>query len=98
MTTDVAEMNSKQESVMYAGICLVMLLFSAGGLVYGVMSGLIFARDALFTLDGILLALVCLTIGGVFTLMLLMLALKEGWIKKPGGKQNEGGPDVAPPK
>ena len=82
---------------MYAGLCLLMLLFAAGGLVYGVMSGLIFARDALFTLDGILLTLVCLTIGAVFGLMLLLLAMNEGWIKLPR-KKDAAGSEPEPPK
>ena len=81
-----AQMNSKRESLILALICLVVVLLSLGGLVYGVISGLIFARDVPFTLDGILLALVCLMMGGIFSLMLLVLALKEGWVKLPGKK------------
>lgn len=79
-------MSARKDSLMLAGICLVMILLSAGGLAYGVVSRLIFAPDVLFTLDGILLALVCLTMGGLFTLMLVLLALKEGWVKLPQKK------------
>lgn len=86
MNGEAVNMNAKQDSLIYAGICVVLILLSAAGLVYGFMSELILAPDALFTLDGILLALVCLTMGGLFTLMLAWHAVKEGWIKLPRKK------------
>lgn len=97
MRGEVATMNAKQDSLMHAGICLVMILLSAGGLVYGVMAKLVLAPDAPFTLDGILLSLVCLTTGGLFTLMLAMHAVKEGWIKLPAKKASAGAPASAEP-
>lgn len=90
METNTRAMNQKQESLLHLAICLLMILLSLGGLAYGVASGLILARDALFTLDGILLALVCLTLAATFAALLLNLAVREGWIgrkKSPSGEK-----------
>jgi hypothetical protein len=87
-------MTRKQESLLFAAICVVMILLSAGGLVYGVVARLILAPDAPFSLDGILLALVCLSMGGLFTLMLLVIARKEGWLP---GKKSAPKKDDKPP-
>lgn len=97
METNTQAMNQKQESLIHLGICLLMILLSLGGLAYGVASGLIFARDAIFTLDGILLTLVCLTLAGTFAGLLLNLAVREGWVGRkkstPGEKPpSEGAP------
>ena len=78
--------NRKQDSLLQVGISVLMILFSAAGLVYGFLSELILAPDAPFSLDGILLALICLSVGGLFTLMLAVQAFKEGWIKLPARK------------
>ncbi len=86
MDGEAANMNAKQDNLFYVGICVVMILLSAAGLAYGVVAELIFAPDAPFSLDGILLTLICLTTGGLFTLMLAFHAIKEGWIKLPGKK------------
>jgi len=85
METNTRVMNQKQESLIHLGICLLMILLSLGGLAYGVVSGLILARDAIVTLDGILLVLICLSLAGTFAALLLNLAVREGWIgrKKP---------------
>lgn len=85
-----AAMNPKQESLMLAGICLFMLLLSLGGLAYGVATGLIFASDALFSLDGILLVLICLSILVTFGGLLLNLAMCNGWLRrKPAAKEEK---------
>jgi hypothetical protein len=96
METNTSVMNQKQESLVHLGICLLMILLCIGGLVYGVASGLILARDAIVTLDGILLVLICLTLALTFAGLLLNLALREGWLgrKKPGSSEKsttEGG-------
>ena len=85
METNIATMNPKQESLAHLGICLLMILFSLGGLAYGVKAGLLLAPDAPFTLDGILLALVCLSILMTFAGLLVNIAFCEGWI---GGKKS----------
>jgi len=89
METDTRAMNQKQETLIQLGICLLMIVLSLGGLAYGVVSGLILARDALFTLDGILLALVCLTLAGTFAALLLNLAVREGWVGRKKGASAE---------
>jgi len=89
MDGETANMNTKQDKLVYAGVCVLMILLSAGGLVYGFVSKMILAPDAWFSLDGILLALICLSMGGLFTLMLVVQAFREGWIKLPGKKSPE---------
>ena len=87
MDGEAASMNAKQQdNLIYAGVCVLMILLSAGGLAYGLVSRMILAPDAWFSLDGGLLALICLSMGGLFTLMLAVQAFKEGWIKLPGKK------------
>ncbi len=86
MEGEAANMNAKQDSLFQAGINIFMILLSVGGLAYGVKSRMILAPDAPFTLDGILLTLICLTLGGLFSIMLLVQAVKEGWVKLPGKK------------
>jgi hypothetical protein len=80
METNTSAMNPKQESLAHLGICLLMILLSLGGLAYGVKAGLLLAPDAPFTLDGILLALVCLSILVTFAGLLANIAFREGWI------------------
>ena len=70
-------------------IVTFLILLSLGGLAYGVSSGLILARDAIFTLDGILLVLVCLTLAGTFAALLLNVAVREGWIGKKKDKTDD---------
>ncbi len=62
-------------------ISIVMILVSVLGLVWDFASGLITAG-----VDGILLLLVCLMLGGVFTLQLLYLGYEKRRASSPGGK------------
>ena len=62
-------------------ISVVMILVSILGLVWDFASGLITAG-----VDGIMLLLVCLMIGGVFTLQLLYLGYEKRRASSPGGK------------
>lgn len=78
--TNAPAMKDKQETIIHLGICLLMILLSIGGLAYGVMAGLILAPDALFTLDGILLVLICLSVAGTFAALLLNLVVQAGWV------------------
>lgn len=84
-----AAMNPKQESLMLAAICLFMLLLALGGLAYGVATGLILASDALFTLDGILLVLICLSILVTFGGLLLNVAMRSGWLRRKPAVKDE---------
>ena len=55
-----------------SAISVVMLILSVLGIVWDIASGLITAG-----IDGIFLLLVCLMIGGVFSLQLLYLAYEQ---------------------
>lgn len=94
METNTATMNPKQEVLVHLGICLMMVLLALGGIAYGVASGLILAPDAPFTLDGILLVLVCLAILVTFGGLLANLGFAQGWIgkKKASGEEKTAGP------
>jgi hypothetical protein len=69
-------MERNKEMLMLAGMCVVVILLSLGGLGGVVASGMI--RD----LDGLLLAAVCLSMAGVFSLMLAWLAWDAGWLAR----------------
>ena len=91
MEPEAAPMDAKQESLILAGMCLVVILLCLGGLAWAVVSG------QLLTLDGILLVLTCLLIGGIFTLMLGLLAHSQGWLPKFGRRSAAAPPDSANP-
>ena len=50
------------ETILLLAFCIIMGLIALGVCAYLAVSGL------LFTLDGLLLVLICLTIGGIFVL------------------------------
>jgi hypothetical protein len=72
-------MKSSLTSVTLALICVVVILFSIAGIVAN------FVTRIELNIDGILLLLVCLVMGGLFSLMLFVLAREEGWL--PGRKK-----------
>ena len=72
-----------------AAMCGVVMLLSLAGLSWAVASG------QLRTMDGILLTLVCLLMGGIFSLLLVLQALSEGWIKRSGKKSQDAGSDAS---
>lgn len=62
-------------------ISIVMLILAVLGIVWDIASGLLTAG-----IDGIFLLLVCLMIGGVFSLQLLYLAYERRKASSSGGK------------
>ena len=52
--------------------CIVIILFSLLGLIWDIASGLVTSG-----VDGLLLLLVCLMMGGLFSLQLFLLLLKR---------------------
>ncbi len=78
--TAAAPMKAKQESLILAGVCLVLVLLSLAGLVWAMLPG------QRLTLDGILLTLVCLSTAAIFGLLLALQAVQEGWVKLPSRK------------
>lgn len=71
-----APMDPKREYALLAGICLFVMLLSLAGLVWAFFVGLLWPQ---IDMDGILLALACLTLAGTFKLLLLHLAKQAGW-------------------
>ncbi len=75
---------------MLALMCVIVILFSIAGIVAN------FVTRIELNIDGILLLLVCLVMGGLFFLMLLVLAREEGWL--PTRKKQELPAQAAPAK
>ncbi len=71
LKTTVMSMNRATLSLV--AMCAVVVLLSLAGLLWAVLAGIA------LTLDGILLVLTCLTMGGVFSLMLLLLIKEHNW-------------------
>ena len=57
-------------------ICAMIVLLALVGLAWGFWTGLE------FDIDGLLLLLVCLMMGGLFSLMLLLIAKDAGWLAR----------------
>jgi hypothetical protein len=70
------------------GICVLIVLLSAAGLASVVLTHL----D--LSLDGLLLIMTCLMMGGLFLLMLALIAKEQGWL--PGGHKKEASEAPAP--
>ena len=83
MATEISAnaMTEKSNNLMLAVFCLVVIAFSGAGLAWLAIGGMVTGVDAL------LLAFTCLLMGGMFFLMLVMLARQQGWIR--GGKKSE---------
>jgi hypothetical protein len=69
-------MNPKEGVIELMVICGVVVLLSLGGIVWDVTSRLLFNG-----IDGIMLLLVCLTMGGVFSLFMLAIARSAGMLE-----------------
>jgi hypothetical protein len=77
--------NQKHESMVLAGIQVLVLFVCLAGIVWDLAIGLI------FNLDGLLLLLICLSLSAVFGLSLFLQARKEGWLQRsrpPGPDQS----------
>lgn len=71
-------MGSTRQGLTLAMISLVVIAFSVAGVVAAFV-----ARIAL-DIDGILLIGTCLLMGGLFALMLLLIAREQGWLPARG--------------
>jgi hypothetical protein len=67
-------MEPKKEGLALAGICAVAVLLSLAGLASVFFTGMGLSLDAIF------LVLVCLMMGGLFTLMLLLQLKTAGFL------------------
>ncbi len=75
-----------------AAICVVVVLLSLLGLISDFVSGLIAPH---ITMDGLLLALICLLMGGLFTLMLVLIAKDAGWLDWLPALRKKAAPEAA---
>lgn len=76
---------SQREDLGLAAICLTVILFSVAGIAAALLTGL------LPGLDGLLLVLVCLMMGAIFTPPLLALAKQNGWLPSFRRKSKDSG-------
>ncbi len=74
-------MGKTREALILAAICLLLIALSVAGIVET------FLEKIELNIDGILLLAVCLMMGGLFSLMLFLIARQQGWI--PGGHKKE---------
>lgn len=87
-------MGPRKEALALAGICAVAVLLSLGGLVWVFVGGMGLSLDAIF------LVLVCLMMGGLFSLMML-LQLKSAGLLPPlkwPRREKASATEVAPAK
>jgi hypothetical protein len=73
-------MNGKENPLELLVMCVVMIVLS----VLGIAGGL--SRGLFGNMDGILMLGVCLMVALIFTILLLVLAMGQGWL----GKKSEG--------
>jgi hypothetical protein len=83
-------MDTQREGLGLVAMCAIVILLSVLGLVSAFVTGLV------TSVDGLLLLMICLMMGGLFTLMLLLTAKDEGWLPGFGKKENASG--AAPAK
>ena len=88
MTT--TTMSLTRSTLSLVALCAIVMLLSLAGLVWAILVGMA------LTLDGLLLIFTCLTMGGVFFLMLLWLAKEHGWVKFPSKKAAASAPVKSP--
>jgi hypothetical protein len=74
--TDTKEKMTTGELFELLGMCLVIVLLAVAGLASD------FLTHLLSSMDGLLLFMVCLLMGGVFSLLLLLYANDAGWLPK----------------
>lgn len=83
-------MNLQRGALGLALICLTIVLLSLAGLAWAFITGLA------FTIDGLLLILICLMMGGVFSIMLLWLAKDAGWLARQPSPAKKPAAEAAP--
>jgi hypothetical protein len=80
---DAKEKMSTGELFELLGMTLAIILLAVLGLASD------FVTHLLSSMDGLLLFMICLMMGGIFTLMLLMYANDAGWLPKRRRKSTE---------
>jgi len=69
------------------GMCLIIVLLAVAGLASD------FLTHLLSSMDGLLLFMVCLMMGGVFSLLILLYANDAGWLPKRRRKSADAAPE-----
>ena len=64
------------------GMCLIVVVLSVLGLAAAFFTHLV------GSIDGLLMLMICLLMGGLFALMLYLLAKDEGWLPARHSKQD----------
>lgn len=76
-------MKSKSNWIELSGLCGLFIILSIWGIVWDISSGLLTSG-----IDGIMLLFICLMMGGIFTVMLVVMLWQAGLI--PVFKKTEG--------
>jgi hypothetical protein len=77
-------MTKQQGVVGLLGMCAVVLVLSVAGLASD------FVTHLVGNIDGLLLLMICLMMGGLFSLMLFQMAREESWLPSLHKKQSAG--------
>jgi hypothetical protein len=77
-------MPNRREDLGLLAICAIFVVLSLAGLAAAFLTRLV------TNIDGLLLIVICLMMGGLFSLMVLGIAKEEGWLPS-GKKKQEGG-------
>jgi hypothetical protein len=87
-------MKPKSNWIELSGLCALFILLSIWGIVWDISSGLLTSG-----IDGIMLLFICLMMGGIFSLMLVVMLWQAGLIpvfKKAEGKSATPAPAASP--
>ena len=84
------EMSAQRESLGMVAYCLIVIVLSLAGLVAAFLTRLV------TSIDGLLLLMICLMMGGLFSLMLFLTAKEEGWLPGAHKKQDNSAPAANP--
>ena len=79
-------MPNRREDVSLLAVCAIFLLLSLAGLAAAFLTRLV------TNIDGLLLIVICLMMGGLFSLMLFGIAKDAGWLPSPKKKQESAKP------
>jgi len=85
---EIKEKMTTGELFEFLGMCLIIVLLAVAGLASD------FLTHLLSSMDGLLLFMVCLMMGGVFSLLILLYANDAGWLPKRRRKSADAAPEL----
>jgi hypothetical protein len=80
----------REEGLGMLAYCAIVIVLSLAGLVAAFLTRLV------TSIDGLLLLMICLMMGGLFSLMLFLTARDEGWLPSRHKKQEASAPAANP--